>query len=131
MGSVTFNPGDRVISIKDNEIRKGVVRKDFRFVNPPVLLVEFEGGNCEKMPYNKVAIDTTPESDVNEPEEFERIEKSEITITPDEFQNITSNAVAEALSDSTPELALPIMQLGAFILATIHEALFGVEPGDD
>ena len=115
MKKVEFNTGDKIITIKDGELRKGVI-KNFFPINPPVFLIEFEDGTVEKVLYSNVA----PEPKTETPEEkIEPVEKSEITITPDEFMSITTRVIAEETMDRI-EVGLAF----APIMAKIHTALF-------
>ena len=120
MKKVEFSTGDKIVTIKDGELRKGVV-KNFYPVNPPVFLVEFEDGSVEKVLYSNVA----PEPKTETPEETEPVEKSEITITPDKFKEITCRVIAEETMDRKF-----IGLMFAPIMAKIHSALF-VEPWEN
>lgn len=114
MQKVEFSIGDKVVTIKDGELRKGVV-KNFFPVNPPIFLIEFEDGTVEKVLYNNVA----PEPKTETPEENAPVEKSEITITPDEFREITCRVIAEETKKHK------IVGLAfASIMGKIHRALF-------
>ena len=106
--------GDKVVTIKDGELRKGVV-KNFFPVNPPIFFIEFEDGTVEKVLYNNVA----PEPKTETPEETEPVEKSEITITPGEFKEIACRVIAEETKDNK-FLGLAF----AGIMSKIHCALF-------
>lgn len=121
MKEISFNIGDKVVTIKNCEIRKGVV-KNFYPINPPVFAIEFEDGTVEKVPYNNVA----PEPKTETPdEENEPVEKSEITITPGEFKEITCRVIAEETKDYEV-IGLAFAQL----MSKIHKALF-VEPWEN
>lgn len=120
MQKVEFSTGDKIVTIKDGELRKGVI-KNFFPVNPPVFVIEFEDGTVEKVLYNNVA----PEPKTETPEENAPVEKSEITITPDEFREITCRVIAEETKDHK------IVGLAcASIMGKIHRALF-VEPWEN
>ena len=115
MQKVEFSTGDKIVTIKDGELRKGVI-KNFYPVNPPVFLIEFEDGAVEKVLYSNVA----PEPKTETPEEENKpVEKSEITITPREFMRITTRVIAENTKDrKLVGLAF------ASIMSKIHIALF-------
>lgn len=115
MKKIEFSIGDKVVSIKDGELRKGVI-KNFYPVNPPVFAIEFEDGTVEKVPYSNVA----PEPKTETPEEkTEPVEKPEITITPDEFREISCRVVAEE-TKSHKIIGIAFTA----ILTKIHKALF-------
>lgn len=123
MKRIDFSTGDEVVTIKDGELRKGVI-KNFFPVNPPVFVIEFEDGTVEKIPYNNVA--PAPKSETQEPEEKnEPVVKSEITITPDEFMKITARVVAKETKCN-----LIVGMAFARIFAKVHKALF-VEPWEN
>lgn len=88
--------GDKIVTIRDGELRKGVVKNSYP-VNPPVLAIEFEDGTVEKVFSSDVAPEPKTET---QKEKIEQIEKSEITITPDEFREIASNIIAEETKDN-------------------------------
>ena len=115
-----FNIGDKVVTIKDGELRKGVIKKGYP-VNPPVFLIEYEDGNLDKIPYGIIAPEPkteTPE-DKNEP-----IEKTEITITPGEFKKISYNVSADIAKETNDyDLVLTATSLWA----KLYRALF-IEP---
>ena len=120
MKQIDFNIGDKVVTIKDGELRKGVI-KNFFPVNPPVFVIEFEDGSVEKVLYSNVA--TGPKTET--PEENAPVEKSEITITPGEFREITCRVIAEETKKHK------IVGLAfASIMGKIHRALF-VEPWEN
>ena len=90
-----FEIGDNVVTIKDGELRKGVIKNVYP-VTPPMLAVAFEDGTVEKVPYNNVAFEPKTET----PEQNEPREKAEITITPDEFREIASRVIAKETKDN-------------------------------
>lgn len=116
MKMVDFNVGDKIVTIKDGELRKGVVKNFYPMVTPPVFAIEFEDGTVEKVLYNNIA----PEPKTETPEEeIEPVEKSEITITPDEFREITCRVIAEETTEhKVVGLAF------ASLMGKIHRALF-------
>ena len=110
-----FNIGDKVVTIIDGELCKGVI-KNIYLVNPPVYAVELEDGNIRKVHCVNVALDTKAET----PEEKrEPVEKAEITITPNEFRDIACRVIADELKNrKTLGLAC------AAVVGKIHRALF-------
>jgi hypothetical protein len=115
-----FEKGDKVVTIKDYTLRKGVVYAVYP-LDPPIYAVKFEDGTVEKILHNNIAL----ESDTETPEENEPIEKSEITITPDEFRAIACRVIAE----ETMRFPL-ISKIVMPIVVDIHRALF-IEPRED
>ena len=122
MKEVLFNIGDKIVTIKDGELRKGVIKKFYPMVNPPIFAIEFEDGTVEKVPYNNVAPD--PEAKTQEAENAP-VEKTEITITPDVFKEITCRVIVEETKDQKL-LGLAF----ASLMTKIHRALF-VEPWEN
>lgn len=105
---------DRVITIKDGNIYRGTVKKIFE-LDPPVLMVEFDDGNIEKISLSDVALEPKPET----PEKNEPVEKSEITITPGKFREIVCRVIAEEnINRYRPRLAY------VSLMGKIHKALF-------
>lgn len=121
MKTIEFCTGDKIVSIKDGELRRGVVKNFYPMVNPPVFLIEFEDGNVEKVPYSNVAKEPKAETVEN----TEPVEKSEITITPDEFREITCRVIA----NETKEHKIVGLAF-ASVMGKIHKALF-VEPWEN
>lgn len=114
MKKVEFSTGDKVVTIKDGELRKGVI-KNFYPITPPVFVIEFEDGSVEKVLYSNVA----PEPKTETPEENAPVEKPEITITPSEFREITCRVIAEETKKHK------IVGLAfASLMGKIHRALF-------
>jgi hypothetical protein len=108
--------GDNVVVIEDGELRNGVIKTVFDMITPPMYAVEFEDG-IEKVPFNRVA--PAPKTETPEEQKREPVFKSEITITPDEFQEISCRVVAEETKDN-----IFIGLTFSTILAKIHKALF-------
>lgn len=117
-----FKVGARVIVIGDNkEVRKGVIQSLFEEMR--LSIVKFDNGDAEKVRFENMYIDPeTKAQDEKAQEEktTEPVEKSEITITPDEFKKICSEAVCKLAIKTEPEILL----LGAVIAAEIHIKLF-------
>jgi hypothetical protein len=121
MKEISFGIGDKIVSIKDGELRKGVIKNFYPMVTPPVFAVEFEDGSVEKVLYNNVAKE--PETETQE--ENEPIQKSEITITPDEFQEIACRVIIETSRNNTRAASAFTRLIGR-----LHKALF-VEPWEN
>lgn len=114
MSKVKFEIGDKVVSIKDSELLKGVVKNVYP-VNPPVLAIEYEDGTVEKVFYDTVAHEPKMETQ----EKTEPVEKSEITIAPDEFREIASRVIAKETKDN-----YLVGYAFASIVGEIYKALF-------
>lgn len=118
-----LKPGVRVVVIDDDhKLRRGTVKVHYDMLD--VVLVKFDDGNVEKVPFKKIGIE--PEAQEDEKKEPE--EKTMITITPDEFEKITTKIVGKILFKlRRPEL-IPIV---GTILGDIHYALFFGEDEDE
>lgn len=101
--SVTFNPGDKVLYNGLYGIINTIVGS--------IALVDFENNTVKKVPISDLC-------QVSE-SETETIEKTEITITPEQFRNIAINELKKRTLDGS------IMNLGftGFIIE-LHKALF-------
>lgn len=103
-----------------NEIKKGVIDKAYSEME--IAIVKFDDGNVEKVPYEHLHIE--PENDVQET--TEPVEKSEITITPEEFRNISSHVIKE-ITD-TLEDKRGVIGLTMIVFASeLHNTLFRSE----
>lgn len=126
---IKMSVGDRVVMIENHELRRGVIRKIYDDIPTPVLMVEFDDGEIEKVYPGDVAIE--PKAEVKEDQEVKEekkpIEKSEITITPDEFMEIASNVVAKEAVQGGAML----MMLGTILMTKLHEKLFVEEKEND
>lgn len=120
-----FNVGDRVMMIEDNKILKGVIKKDFSEIVPNIVMVEFEDNDVRKVRTDILALEpkTETEEQKKEPEE-----KSEITITQEEFKNIGCGIVAEIVA-KTFNFKLGT-KLTAF-LALLAKKLFSIPDKND
>ena len=131
MRKISFTIGERVAVIEDNKIAYGVIRKIFSEVIPPVFMVEREDGEIAKVEIDKIAKveakDQTEDSSKDQ-ENKDRVEKLEITITPDQFHDITTEIIGEECAKIGPAGLMVGMATG-IIMAKIHTALFtdGVE----
>lgn len=111
-----INEGDRVGVISNGEIKKGVVMSVYSDLD--YAIVKFEDGVSKVMLHN---IGLLPEEKDQEPKETKRpVEKSEITITPEEFQNVSVKVCSKLAEKYGPGF---IFRSSA-ILAGLHTALF-------
>lgn len=118
MSNVKFEIGDKIVTIRDGELRKGVVKNSYP-VNPPVLAIEFEDGTVEKV----FSSDVAPEPTTETPEQNEPIPQPEITITPEELTEITLRVISEETKDNF------ILGIAcATLMGKVIKALFVVDP---
>lgn len=116
MKNFKCNIGDNVVVIEEGELRNGVLKNIFCDLPNPICVVEFENGT-EKVPCNLVA--PAPKTETQNAQKRGPVYKSEITITPDEFQEIATSVIAKETKD------FHIVGVTAtIILAKIHKALF-------
>ena len=128
---IKISIGDRLVMIENHEIRRGTILNMYVDIPTPILVVEFDDGAIEKVYPKDVALE--PKAEVKENQEVKEevkekkpVEKSEITITPEEFENIALNAVVEfAKGESIVGLMLSVF------CADLHTALFAYEEEND
>lgn len=119
---IKMSIGDRVVMIENHELRRGVIRKIYDDIPTPVLMVEFDDGEIEKVYPGDVALE--PKAEVKE--EKKPVEKSEITITPEEFREISIDTVMKFTNNDT----IVGLTLTMFC-ADLHQALFENEGEND
>lgn len=127
---IKMSIGDRVVMIENHELRRGTIKNIHAELLRPILIVEFDDGEIEKVLADDVALE--PKTEVKEDQEVKEektskpVEKSEITITPDEFREISTNLVAE----ESKQGGAMLMMLGTILMSKLHEALF-VDEGEN
>ena len=125
---VKMSVGDRVVMIENHELRRGVIRNIYTDIPTPILVVEFDDGEIEKVYPGDVALE--PKVEVKEDQEVKEekkpVEKSEITITPGEFEEIAVDTVVEFAKDKF----MLALALSAFC-ETLHKKLFTNEGEND
>lgn len=125
---IKMNIGDRVVMIENHELRRGVIRNIYTDIPTPILVVEFDDGEIEKVYPGDVALE--PKTEIKEDQEVKEekkpVEKSEITITPEEFMEIASNVVAKEAIKGGPLVTM----LGAILMSELHEKLF-IDEGEN
>ena len=112
-----FKPGLRVcvIDADTSELRKGVIKSICYELE--IAIVKFDDDNVEKVRFDCLGIE--PETKVQEEKPTEPVEKSEITITPEAFRNVSMDTVLEMTKDN------PIVGLALTLYtAKLHRALF-------
>ena len=128
---ITMKQGDRVAIIEHGEIKQGII-KDVKFLDRPVAIVDFDG-EIRKVLVEDLGKVVTDEETSKDREDYlsdNLEEKSEITITQEEFQNISVKIV----DDTIDELGLGEEVLAfifAIFLAKLHKALFIYEAEND
>lgn len=118
-----FKPGFRVVVIDGDthEIRKGVINATYEEVE--IAIVKFDDGNVEKVGFDYLGIE--PETKVQEEKPTEPVEKSEITITPEEFRKIAIKTVMNETADYSPMVGIAF----TCFVTKLHKALFFDEVG--
>ena len=123
MIKITMRQGDTVAIIEHGEIKKGIL-KDVKVLDPPVAIVDFDGEIRKVLVEDlaKVQEDTKDETE-EIPEDKEPVEKSEITITPDQFHDITTSIIGEECA-KIGSAGLMISVAIGIIMSKIHKELF-------
>ena len=123
MIKITMKQGDTVAIIEHGEIKKGIL-KDVKVLDPPVAIVDFDVEIRKVLVEDlaKVQEDTKDETE-EIPEDKEPVEKSEITITPDQFHDITTSIIGEECA-KIGSAGLMISVAIGIIMSTIHKELF-------
>ena len=112
-----INEGDRVGVVSNGEIKKGVVMSVYSDLD--YAIVKFEDGVSKVMLHN---IGLIPEEKDQAPKETKRpVEKSEITITPEEFEKI---GVKVCTKLATKFGGPGFIFRSSALLAGLHTALF-------
>lgn len=120
-----FNKDMRVVVIDEhNYVRKGVIDKVFDSMD--IAIVKFDDGNVEKVHFSYLGIEPETKAQGEPKKTNEPIEKSEITITPEEFQKIAVGVVRDITEKSGPALGFA----STLIISLIHKALF-LDEGDN
>lgn len=116
-----FKPGARVGVLENGEIRKGTIKH--AYYDYSIAIVAFEDGNVGKVHFSDLGL--LPEEKAQEPKE--PVEKSEITITPEEFKNVAMKVISEV----TTKAGTPLVGIAfSIIIAKIHRALF-IDEGEN
>ncbi len=108
--------GSRVGMIENGKIVKGTVKEVYFEVGYAV--VEFDCETTRKVLLSNLAV--LPEESQEPKSPTEPVEKSEITITPEEFENIAGKVGAKLAFKFGPDFILK----SAILMAKLHEALF-------
>lgn len=114
-----FKLGDRVMTIQNSKPRYGTIRTIGGNDYETIAIVQFETDNPNEGEIGKVKVSDLIHAEETEAKKNESVEKSEITITPDEFKKI-GVAVNVEMTKDTPTVGLAI----TVFLARLHRALF-------
>ena len=119
-----FKLGDRVMAIQNSKARYGTIRTIGGNAYETIAIVKFETEKpgeyeLEKIKVSDLILVEETEAKETEAKETEPVEKSEITITPDEFREIGVKVITK-LTATKPIVGLAFT---AF-LAELHKALF-------
>ncbi len=120
---ITMKQGDTVAIIEHGEIKKGIL-KDVKALDRPVAIVDFDGEVRKVLVEDlaKVQEDTKEETEDIQ-EDKEPVEKSEITITPDQFRDITTSIICKECAKIGSAGLMLGMDIG-IIMGKIHKELF-------
>ena len=127
---INFKPGDRVMVIEDSKPRYGTIRLIKGNGYDTIAIVDFKSDPIAESELRKIRIPDLVRVEIAEAkksesiekfesEKNEPIEKSEITITPDEFREIGVKTIVNLTLDK-PGDALVFLDF----LAELHKALF-------
>lgn len=128
---ITMKQGDRVAIIEHGEIKQGII-KDVKFLDRPVAIVDFDGEIRKVLveDLGKVVTDEETSKDHSDYLGDNLEEKSEITITPEEFRKIGIKIVDEEIDKLGSGSELLGLSFAIF-LAKLHKALFIYEAEND
>ena len=122
MKKVKFEIGDRVSTIIDNQMFEGYIKGLHLELPIPIAIIEFDDGTYAKVNIDNIIpepkTDGEPEPIQEEPKR-EPVEKSEITITPEEFRK-KSTDLAHEMAKGKPLVEIAII----VFLGHLHRALF-------
>ena len=123
-----FLNGTRVGFIgDDNYLKEGTIKQAFDDMQVATVLMD--NGDLVKVKFSSLAILPEKTNQGETPSEAtEPIEKSEITITPDEFKEKSVKVISK-LSKEVNDSVLPM--LGIMIISRVHRALFLEESEND
>ena len=121
-----FKLGDRVMAIHNSKRRYGTIRTIGGNAYETIAVVKFETEKPDEYELEKVKVSDIILAEETEVKKSEPVEKSEITITPDEFRE-TGVIVIKKLTDSNPLVGLAFTTF----LAELHKALFFAEVSEN
>ena len=114
-----FKLGDRVMMIRNSKPQYGTIRTIGGNDYETIAIVKLETEKPDEVELRKVKVSDLILVEETEAKKSEPIEKSEITITPDEFREIGVKTIFELLEE-TPHVKIAVMTF----LVELHKALF-------
>ena len=108
-----------VIDGYTNAIKKGVISTVYE--NMEIAIVHFDDGDVGKVDFSHLGIEA--DTKAQEEKSTEPVEKSEITITPDEFRDITTKVIAREALKTGDGGMIVTLAFTAFAVE-LHKALF-------
>jgi hypothetical protein len=114
-----FKAGDRVMTIQNSKPRYGTIGTIYGNNYETIAVVKFETEKPNEYELKKVKVSDLILIEETEAKKSEPVEKSEITITQDEFRNVGINVITKL----TVEKPIVGLAFTAF-LAELHKALF-------
>lgn len=117
--NTNFKLGDRVMMIEDSTPLYGTIHSLVDYGYEKIAVVAFKTDDPNEGELRKVKVSDLIRVETAEAKKSEPVEKTEITITADEFREIGVNVISELTADK------PIVGV-AFVafLAELHKALF-------
>ena len=123
MIKITMKQGDTVAIIEHGEIKKGIL-KDVKVLDPPVAIVDFDGEIRKVLVEDLAKVQENTEDEIEEiREDKEPVEKSEITITSDEFKKIATD-VADREVEKIGKGGGSFYIIFTIFVLKLHRALF-------
>lgn len=116
---INFKLGDRVMTIQNSKPRYGTIRTIGGNDYETIAIVQFETDNPNEGEIGKVKVSDLIHAEETETKNAEPVEKSEITITPDEFRDVGIKTIVE-LTEETPLVKIAFVTF----LVNLHKALF-------
>lgn len=111
-----FKLGDKVVYISDNELVKGTIGAIVEHIG--VAVVHKDDGEADKVALSSLALES--ESNDQGETEKEPVEKSEITITPSDFDDVVTSLMVDEMKKYGPIISMTLAVFGA----KLHRALF-------
>ena len=123
MIKITMKQGDTVAIIEHGEIKKGIL-KDVKVLDPPVAIVDFDGEIRKVLVEDLAKVQEDTKDEIEEiQEDKEPVEKSEITITSDEFKKIATD-VADREVEKIGKGGGSLYIIFTIFVLKLHRALF-------
>lgn len=120
---ITMKQGDTVAIIEHGEIKKGIL-KDVKDLDRPVAIVDFDGEFRKVLVEDLAKVQEDTKDEIEEiREDKEPVEKSEITITSDEFKKIATD-VADREVEKFGKGGGSLYIIFTIFVLKLHRALF-------